>query len=128
MTFWFRDNIRTTVPAEWSQSIEPLCVIGFTPLIVWVWGALRRRRAEPRSPLKMAFGMLWMTAAFLLAFTACRMGGDTGRVSVAWIFGIYVLIALGEIFVSPMGLSLVSRVAPPKMQGMMMGALSWRLA
>jgi len=122
MTFWFRDNIRTTVPAEWSQSIEPLCVIAFSPLVVWLWGTLRARRAEPRSPAKMMFGMFLMTAAFLLAFVAGRMGGDTGRVSVAWIIGIYVLIALGEIFVSAMGLSLVSRVAPPKMQGMMMGA------
>jgi POT family proton-dependent oligopeptide transporter len=121
MTFWFRDNIRTTVPAEWSQSIEPLFVILFSPLIVWAWAALRSRKAEPRSPLKMAFGMLLMAGAFIIAYAAGRAGGDTGRVSVAWIFAVYVLIALGEIFVSPMGLSLVSRVAPPRMRGMMMG-------
>lgn len=121
MTFWVRDNIRTTLPAEWSQSIEPLYVLLFTPLVVWMWAALRRRDSEPRVPMKMMLGMLLMAVGFLIAFLAGRSGGDTGRVSVGWIFCFYVLIALGEIFVSPMGLSLVSRVAPPGMRGMMMG-------
>ena len=121
MTFWVRDNIRTTMPAASSQAIEPLYVLLFTPLIVWMWSALRRRRAEPRVPMKMLLGMVMMAIGFLIAFVAGRSGGDTGRVSVAWIFGFYVFIALGEIFVSPMGLSLVSRVAPSGMRGMLMG-------
>jgi proton-dependent oligopeptide transporter, POT family len=121
MTFWVRDNVRTTMPPEWSQAIEPLYVIAFTPAIVWLWSLLRRKKREPRVPLKMALGMVMMAAGFLVAFAAGRLGGDTGRVSVGWIFGFYVFIALGEIFVSPMGLSLVSRVAPPGMRGMMMG-------
>jgi proton-dependent oligopeptide transporter, POT family len=122
MTFWVRDNVRTTMPPEWSQSIEPLYVISFTPVIVWFWSFLRKRKREPRVPLKMMLGMLLMAGGFLVAFAAGRLGGDTGRVSVGWIFAFYVFIALAEIFVSPMGLSLVSRVAPPGMQGMMMGA------
>jgi POT family proton-dependent oligopeptide transporter len=121
MTFWVRDNVRSTLPPEWSQSIEPFYVILFTPLVVWMWSALRRSRREPRVPLKMTLGMLLMAAGFLIAYAAGRAGGDTGRVSVAWIFAFYVFIAFGEIFVSPMGLSLVSRVAPPGMRGMMMG-------
>lgn len=122
MTFWVRDNVRTSLPPEVSQSIEPFYIILFTPLLVGIWAALRRRGREPKTPMKMLLGMLWTAAAFLTVFVAGRMGGDTGRVSAAWIFGFYAWVAMGEICVSPMGLSLVSRVAPPRMRGMMMGA------
>jgi POT family proton-dependent oligopeptide transporter len=122
VTFWARDNLRITMPPETTQAIEPICVVAFTPVLVWLWAVLRARKKEPRTPLKMLLGLLSTVAAFGILALAGRSGGDTGRVSVSWIVGFYFWLAMAELLISPMGLSLVSRVAPPGKRGVMMGA------
>jgi POT family proton-dependent oligopeptide transporter len=121
LTFWARDNSLTTIAPEIFRSVEPLGVIVFSGLLVFVWAWLRRRRLEPSTPMKMLFGVGLVAAAYALMATAGVNGGDTGRVSPWWLIHAYALIALGEVCLSPMGLSLVSRVAPPRSRGMMMG-------
>src|SRR5947208_9672165 len=69
----------------------------------------------------MAFGMTLTGITFLILYLAARSGGDTGRVSPWWLIGAYMVISLGELMLSPMGLSLVSKVAPVRMRGLMMG-------
>jgi POT family proton-dependent oligopeptide transporter len=70
----------------------------------------------------MLMGIGFAAVAFLLMAYAGVIGGDTGRVSVQWLIWANVIIALGEICLSPMGMSLVNRLAPPRLRGMMMGA------
>jgi POT family proton-dependent oligopeptide transporter len=120
-TLWARDNTNTTIPPERFSSIEALGILVLTPLLVWIWGALNRRGREPSTPVKMLMGTGFAALAFLLMAYAGLIGGDTGRVSVQFLIWAEVIIALGEICLSPMGMSLVNRLAPPRMRGVMMG-------
>ena len=122
LTFWARDNTATTIAPETFQSVEPICIIAFTPLLVSLWSWLRRRNAEPSTVVKMLIGILLTAASFTIMYVAARLAGETGRVSMAWLIAAYAAIALGEICLSPMGLSLVTKVAPPRRRGVMMGA------
>lgn len=122
LTFWARDNTVTTIAPETFQSVEPLGVIVFSAALVWCWGWLGRRGLEPSTPMKMLLGIVLVAGAFALMAAAGLAGGNTGRVSVNWLVSAYLVIALGEVCLSPMGLSLVNRVAPPRSRGLMMGA------
>jgi POT family proton-dependent oligopeptide transporter len=122
LTFWARDNTVTSIPPESFQSVEPLGVIVFSGALVWVWAALGRRGLEPSTAAKMLIGIVLVAAAFGLMAAAATLGGDAGRVSVWWLVSAYLVIALGEVCLSPMGLSLVNRVAPPRSRGLLMGA------
>ncbi len=122
LTFWARDNTVTPFAPETFQSVEPLGVIVFSGAFVGLWAWLGRRGLEPSTPVKILFGILLVATAFGVMAVAGLAGGDAGRVSMNWIVGAYLLIALGEVCLSPMGLSLVNRVAPPRSRGMMMGA------
>jgi POT family proton-dependent oligopeptide transporter len=121
-TLWARDNTDTTIPPERFSSVEALGILVLSPLLVWLWAALNRRGREPSTPVKMLMGIGFAAVAFLLMAYAGVIGGDTGRVSVQWLIWANVIIALGEICLSPMGMSLVNRLAPPRLRGMMMGA------
>ena len=122
LTFWARDNTVTPFAPETFQSVEPLGVIVFSGAFVGLWAWLGRRGLEPSTPVKILFGILLVATAFGVMAVAGLAGGDAGRVSMNWLVGAYLLIALGEVCLSPMGLSLVNRVAPPRSRGMMMGA------
>jgi len=122
LTFWARDNTLTPFAPETFQSVEPLGVIVFSGAFVGLWAWLGRRGLEPSTPVKILFGILLVATAFGVMAVAGLAGGDAGRVSMSWLVGAYLLMALGEVCLSPMGLSLVNRVAPPRSRGMMMGA------
>jgi len=120
-TFWARDNTVTTMAPERFQVFEPLGVILMSPLLVAAWMWLQRRRAEPSTPVKMLIGVILVAGAFVMLAYAGMSGGDTGRVSAQWLIWANLIIALGEIALSPMGLSLVNRLAPPRSRGLFMG-------
>ena len=120
-TFWARDNTATRFSPEQFQAVEPLGIILLSPVLVALWAWLQRRRAEPSTPVKMVMGVALVGAAFALLGYAGLVGGDTGRVSASWLVSANLIIALGEITLSPMGMSLVNRLAPPRMRGLMMG-------
>jgi POT family proton-dependent oligopeptide transporter len=122
LTLWARDNTRTSLAPEAFRSVEPLGVIIFSFALVFVWRWLGARGAEPSTPMKMFYGIVLVAIAYGAMAVAASTGGDTGRVSPWWLVNAYILIALGEVFLSPMGLSLVNRVAPPRSRGVMMGA------
>lgn len=122
LTFWARDSTNTSIASESFQSVEPLGVIALSASLVGVWAWLGRRGLEPSTPAKMLAGVLFVAAAFALMSVAGLLGGDTGRVSAWWLVSAYMLIALGEVCLSPMGLSLVNRVAPARSRGLLMGA------
>jgi len=104
-----------------SNAINPFWVITLTFPLVFFWKALDRRGLEPSTPAKMAFGMLLTASSFLILYIAAKSGGDTGRVSPWWLVSSYFVVTLGELMLSPMGLALVSKVAPIRLRGVMMG-------
>lgn len=121
LNFWARDNTRTTLSPELFQSVNPAFILLFTPLLVGFWNILRRRRLEPTTASKLGIGMILTAGCYLIMVFAALAGGNFGQVSVSWLISAYAVITLGELCLSPMGLSLVSKLAPWKIRGMMMG-------
>lgn len=121
LTYWANDNTDWEVSGVISNAINPFWIITLTFPLVWFWRWLDKRGKEPSTPSKMAFGMLLTGLSFYIMYFAAKAGGDFGRVSPWWLIGAYAVISLGELMLSPMGLSLVSKVAPPRMRGVMMG-------
>jgi POT family proton-dependent oligopeptide transporter len=104
-----------------SNAINPFFVIVLTFPLIWFWGWLDKKGMEPSTPAKMALGMFLVAAAYIIMYQGAISGGNTGRVSPWWLITAYGVITLGELMLSPMGLSLVSKVAPVRMRGLMMG-------
>ncbi len=121
LTFWARDCTRTSLSPELFQTVNPAFILIFTPLLVTFWNTLRGIGREPSTASKIAIGMLLTGAAYTVIALAGRLGGDFGRVNASWLIGTYAVITLAELCLSPMGLSLVSKLAPPRMRGMLMG-------
>jgi proton-dependent oligopeptide transporter, POT family len=120
-TFWARDNTLTSIAPEKFEVFEPLAVILLSPVLVGIWMWLQRRDAEPSTPVKMLLGIALVAGAFSLLAYAAFNGGDHGRVSAQWLIWANIMIGLGEIALSPMGLSLVNMIAPPRSRGLLMG-------
>jgi POT family proton-dependent oligopeptide transporter len=118
---WMLDDTGERPAGEYTQSINPFFVLAFTPLIVAFWTMLRRRRREPSTAAKIGYGMLLTAVAFGIMALAGLTGGNTGRVSILWLVGTYAVITMGELMLSPMGLSLVNKLAPARMRGLLMG-------
>ncbi|HEY3052053.1 MAG TPA: peptide MFS transporter [Thermoanaerobaculia bacterium] len=109
-----------TYPSSWFQSVEPLFIILFSPIFAWLWVSLGR--LEPSSPTKFTLGLLFLSLSFLLIVPAARMY-EKGHflVSPMWLIALYFLQACGELCLSPVGLSMVSKLAPVRLVGLMMG-------
>jgi POT family proton-dependent oligopeptide transporter len=105
-----------------SNAINPFWIVVFTFPLVAFWRTLAKSGLEPSTPSKMALGMVFTAVSFYLMGIAALSGGNQGKVSPWWLIGAYALISVGELMLSPMGLSLVSKVAPTRMRGLMMGA------
>ena len=121
LTYWANDNTDWNVTGIISNAINPAWVILLTFPLVWFWKRLDDRGLEPSTPTKMAIGMCLTGAAFFVMYFAGKAGGDVGRVSPWWLISAYCVLTLGELMLSPMGLSLVSKVAPIRLRGLMMG-------
>jgi POT family proton-dependent oligopeptide transporter len=109
-------------PSSWFQSVEPLFVIIFSPIFAWIWLSLSRRGKEPSSPAKFTFGLFFLSLSFLLVVPAAKFYETHSlRVSPMWLIGLYFLQMLGELCLSPVGLSMVTKLSPPRIVGFMMG-------
>src|SRR5690606_20624519 len=105
-----------------SQSINPAWVIMLTPLVVAFFTFLRNRQKEPTTPTKLAFGLLIAALSVLVMVAAVKAGANgTEKVSVWWLVANYGVITIGELFLSPMGLSVVSKLSPTNITSLMMG-------
>lgn len=107
------------MPASWLQSLTPLYVIILAPIFAAVWMRLGNR--QPSSPAKFALGLLFIGLAYTLFVPACIMTAQ-GKVSPLWLVGLYFLEVMGEMCLSPVGLSTVTKLSPVKFVGLMMGA------
>jgi POT family proton-dependent oligopeptide transporter len=121
LTYWANDNTDWSVSGVISNAINPFFVVTLTFPLIWFWAWLDRRGREPSTPTKMAIGMMLSAVCFFIMYFAGKAGGDTGKVSPAWLIGAYFVLTSGELMLSPMGLSLVSKVAPARFRGLMMG-------
>ena len=111
-----------TYPSSWFQSVEPLFVIIFSPVFAWIWLSLARKRREPSSPAKFTLGLFFLSLSFLLIVPAARYVQLHGqRVSPMWLIGLYFLQMVGELCLSPVGLSMVTKLSPARIVGLMMG-------
>lgn len=108
-------------PSSWFQSVPAIFVICLAPVFAWLW--VRLGSNEPSSPAKFAFGLLFVGLSFALLVpgSTIAQSADGVRVSPLWLVGVYFLQVCGEMSVSPVGLSLVTKLAPPRIVGLMMG-------
>ena len=117
----------TLVSTELYQSINPGFIILLTPLVVAFFGWLQRRRMEPSTPAKIAWGMLITAVSTVPMILAVILtDGGAAKASTMWLVATYGIITLGELCLSPMGLALVSKLAPQRVAALMMGG--WFLA
>jgi POT family proton-dependent oligopeptide transporter len=108
-------------PSSWFQSVQPVFVIILAPMFAWLWMRLGPR--EPSVPSKFAIALMFMGLAFLVIVPAGAMAqsGTGVRVSPLWLIGSYFVSELGELCISPVGLSAVTKLAPVRIVGLMMG-------
>lgn len=120
--------------AEIFQAVNPFFVVFLTPVIMWIFGSLKERGKEPSTPMKIAIGMGIAALAYLfLMFFSLTLPAkdalatmtteqiDAIRVTPWIMVGLYFILTVAELFISPLGLSFVSKVAPPHLQGLMQG-------
>jgi POT family proton-dependent oligopeptide transporter len=113
------------IPTSWFQSAESACVILFAPVLASIWLALGRRGRDLSSPTKFAIALSLAGAGFLLMVAASNRviaGGAGTRVSMLWLIASYFLQGLGELSLSPVGMSSMTRLAPKRFAGLVMGA------
>jgi POT family proton-dependent oligopeptide transporter len=103
--------------------LNPLFVIGLAPLFAWGWVRLGPR--QPSSPVKFVLGLAFLGLSFLLMVPAAMLTAE-GRVSPVWLVGLFFLQTVGELFLSPVGLSTMTKLAPMRLVGLMLGV--WFLA
>ena len=118
------------LPQEFQQ-FNPFYVVGLTPISVAIFTALARRGKEPSAPRKIGMGMIIAAGGFLILTIGSMglmspaevkaAGASNMFVSQNWLISTYLVLTFAELLLSPMGISFVSKVAPPKYKGMMMG-------
>ena len=137
LSFFARDFVKSTeLPAELWQAVNPFFVIFLTPIIMWIFGALRKRGKEISTPRKIAYGMFIAGMAYLFLalysynagypsgteFKAMEATAKEGMKAGWWVMIVtYFLLTVAELFISPLGLSFVSKVAPKTMLGLCQG-------
>jgi len=111
------------IPSIWFQSLNPLFILLLAPIVSIIWVKLGKRGLEPNSMMKFAMGMLLAAAGFaLMIFAAKIVVTNPGALaSPLWLVGSLLLLTLGELALSPVGLSSMTKLAPKGMQGQMMG-------
>jgi POT family proton-dependent oligopeptide transporter len=114
------------IPAGWFQSLGPIFVISLAPVMAGLWVALARRNRNPSLPLKFAIGLLFLGAGFLVMAAASRAVAAGNKVLPTWLISTYLIHTIGELCLSPVGLSSVTKLAPRRLVGQMMGI--WFLA
>lgn len=121
-----RDLLGWTVPASWFQSVNAVAIVLFAPLFAWLWSRLARRGLDPSTPVKMSFGFFFLGLGYLVISFGVDGLDPTTKVSMMWLISLYLLHTFGELCLSPIGLSAVSKLSPPKFASLMMGV--WYLA
>jgi POT family proton-dependent oligopeptide transporter len=135
--FFSRNSDQNAIAPEVFQSFNPLFIVSLTFVVMGFFALLRKKNMEPSTPKKIGFGMIIAAVGFLFVMlpsfnliSPSVLNGapvpDSSRVTPYWLINSYLILTVAELFLSPMGLSFVSKVAPPRFQGLMQGG--WLLA
>src|SRR5262249_54632850 len=108
------------IPVTWFQAFNPFMIFAFTPLIIKFWAMQERHGTEPSTVTKMALGSIGVALSYLVMAGAAWSAGS-GPASWWWLFAYFIIITIGELYLSPIGLSLVSKIAPARIISTMMG-------
>ena len=109
-------------PAAYYQAINPIGIILFAPFFAWIWVSLGARNLDPSAPFKMGGGLLLLGFGFLIMMWAAQLVVSTdGKVGPQWLLMAYLVHTFGELCLSPVGLSNVTKLSPPKFVSRMMG-------
>jgi proton-dependent oligopeptide transporter, POT family len=118
------------IPTTWFLAVNPFMIFAFTPFVVALWARQAARGTEPSTITKMAYGCFGVAAAYLIMVAAALYAGAAGgsgatgaagKASWLWLFAYFVVITLGELYLSPVGLSFVTKVAPARLISLLMG-------
>jgi POT family proton-dependent oligopeptide transporter len=109
------------IPATWFQNINPMGILIFAPLFSVLWLKLDAMKLNPRTPIKFALGMFLGGLAFWVMTQASNMAEGGNLVSPLWLVVVYVVLTLGELMLSPIGLSMITKLAPTKLVSVVMG-------
>lgn len=114
------------IPAAWLQSVGPVFVITLAPVFAWIWVWLARRNLDPSTPVKFALGLLLLAGGFFIMVGAAKVVVGSQQAQPIWLITTFLLHTFGELCLSPVGLSSVTKLAPKRFVGQLMGA--WFLA
>jgi POT family proton-dependent oligopeptide transporter len=109
------------IPTGWFQSLNPTFIIIFAPILAWLWVALAKRNLNPSAPAKFAIGLMVMGSGFLIMAAAAAIVAHGSKVLPTWLLFTYLLHTLGELCLSPVGLSYTTKLAPKRLVGQCMG-------
>jgi proton-dependent oligopeptide transporter, POT family len=113
-------GVSAQIPTTWFLAFNPFMIFAFTPFVVALWARQAARGTEPPTITKMAFGCFGVAAANLIMVMAA-LQADGGKASWLWLFAYFVVITLGELYLSPVGLSFVTKIAPARLISLLMG-------
>lgn len=116
-----RQIFNTVVPASYFQSINAVAIVIFAPIFALIWSALSKNKMEPASPYKQAMGLFLLAIGYLVIAFGVK-GLEPGvKVSMMWLVSLYTIHTFGELCLSPIGLSMVNKLAPVKFASLLMG-------
>jgi POT family proton-dependent oligopeptide transporter len=110
-----------TIPSSWFQAFNPAMIFIFAPVLNMFWARQAERGREPSSVVKMGIGCILCGLAYILMILAAQSVPEGQRGSIVWLLGTVFVFTMGELYLSPIGLSLVTKVAPARIVSMMMG-------
>jgi POT family proton-dependent oligopeptide transporter len=114
------------IPASFFQSINAIAIVIFAPFFAWLWTKLGNRNMEPASPFKQALGLFLLAVGYLVIAFGVKGLMPGVKVSMMWLIALYTIHTFGELCLSPIGLSMVNKLAPVKFASLLMGV--WFLA
>lgn len=119
---WFNFDI----PAAWFQALGPVFIVTCAPVFAWLWVWLARRNLDPSIPMKFAYALLLLAVGFVVMAGAAKIVAAGNKAWPTWLITTYLVHTFGELCLSPVGLSSVTKLAPRRLVGQMMGI--WFLA
>lgn len=116
-----RNLFGTEIPASFFQSINAVLIIVLAPLFAFIWAFLDRHNREPSSPAKQAWGLLFLAIGYWVIAFGVKGVDPATKVSMTWLFSLYLLHTIGELCLSPIGLAMVVKLSPAKFASLLMG-------